>query len=83
MFGFIIRWYRQISLCMMNCFPLTELALQDNLRAQQKRTVTQRYEYVATLDARTSAICRSLDGKIFKTKESFSSLKGFKICSQV
>jgi SPP1 gp7 family putative phage head morphogenesis protein len=27
---------------------------------------TQKYEYVATLDARTSAICRSLDGKQFE-----------------
>jgi SPP1 gp7 family putative phage head morphogenesis protein len=31
--------------------------------------VTQRYEYVATLDARTSAICGSLDGRTFKYGE--------------
>jgi len=31
--------------------------------------VTKRYEYVATLDARTSAICGSLDGKTFKYGE--------------
>ena len=31
--------------------------------------VTQRYEYVATLDARTSKICGSLDGRIFKYGE--------------
>jgi len=31
--------------------------------------VTQRYEYVATLDARTSKICGSLDGRIFKYNE--------------
>jgi len=28
--------------------------------------VTQKYKYLATLDSRTSAICRSLDGKIFE-----------------
>ena len=28
--------------------------------------VTKRYRYVATLDSRTSAICRSLDGRLFK-----------------
>jgi SPP1 gp7 family putative phage head morphogenesis protein len=28
--------------------------------------VTQKYQYLATLDSRTSAICRSLDGKTFK-----------------
>jgi len=33
------------------------------------RDVTQRYEYVATLDSRTSAICGSLDGRIFKYGE--------------
>ena len=31
--------------------------------------VTQRYQYVATLDARTSKICASLDGRIFKYNE--------------
>ena len=31
--------------------------------------VTKKYEYVATLDARTSAICGSLDGKTFKYGE--------------
>ena len=31
--------------------------------------VTKMYEYVATLDARTSAICGSLDGKTFKYGE--------------
>jgi SPP1 gp7 family putative phage head morphogenesis protein len=28
--------------------------------------VTKKYQYLATLDSRTSAICRSLDGKTFK-----------------
>ena len=28
-----------------------------------------KYEYLATLDNRTSAICQSLDGKVFKTQE--------------
>jgi uncharacterized protein with gpF-like domain len=28
--------------------------------------VTQKYQYVATLDSRTSAICRTLDGKEFE-----------------
>ena len=31
--------------------------------------ITKKYEYVATLDARTSAICGSLDGKTFKYGE--------------
>ena len=31
--------------------------------------VTERYEYVATLDSKTSAICGSLDGRIFKYGE--------------
>ena len=31
--------------------------------------VTQKYQYLATLDSRTSAICRSLDGKTFKYGE--------------
>jgi len=31
--------------------------------------VTQRYEYVATLDARTSTICGNLDGRTFKYNE--------------
>jgi SPP1 gp7 family putative phage head morphogenesis protein len=40
---------------------------QETYAANQE--VTQRYEYVATLDARTSAICGSLDGRIFKYGE--------------
>jgi len=32
---------------------------------EANQDITKKYEYVATLDTRTSAICRSLDGKIF------------------
>ena len=31
--------------------------------------ILQKYKYIATLDARTSSICRDLDGKIFDMKE--------------
>ena len=37
---------------------------QQVYRANQD--VTKRYRYVATLDSRTSAICRSLDGRLFE-----------------
>ena len=37
---------------------------QETYAANQN--VTQRYEYVATLDSRTSAICGRLDGRTFK-----------------
>lgn len=32
---------------------------------QANQDITQKYQYVATLDSRTTPICRSLDGKIF------------------
>ncbi|WP_373599434.1 minor capsid protein [Paraclostridium bifermentans] len=32
------------------------------------------YEYLATLDLRTSAICQSLDGKVFKVKDAVTGL---------
>ncbi|MDU2591702.1 MAG: minor capsid protein [Paeniclostridium sordellii] len=32
------------------------------------------YEYLATLDLRTSAICRELDGKVFKVKDAVTGL---------
>ncbi len=40
---------------------------QETYAANQN--VTQRYEYVATLDSRTSAICGSLDGRTFRYGE--------------
>jgi SPP1 gp7 family putative phage head morphogenesis protein len=40
-------------------------AASDNVYSANK-DVTRKYRYVATLDGRTSAICRSLDGKEFK-----------------
>ena len=40
-------------------------AASDNVY-NANQDVTQKYRYVATLDGRTSAICRSLDGKEFK-----------------
>lgn len=33
---------------------------------EANQDVTQRYRYVATLDGKTSAICRSLDGRVFE-----------------
>lgn len=43
------------------------LASQEVYAANQE--VTQRYEYVATLDSKTTALCGSLDGKTFKYGE--------------
>jgi len=45
--------------------------LQVNNAASQQvyeanQDVTKKYRYLATLDSRTSAICRSLDGKVFE-----------------
>ena len=45
--------------------------LQINNAASQQvyeanQDVTKKYRYLATLDSRTSAICRSLDGKVFE-----------------
>ena len=31
--------------------------------------VTEEYRYVSTLDSRTSAVCRNLDGQVFKYNE--------------
>tara|TARA_A100001515_G_scaffold27376_1_gene20980 strand:- start:597 stop:1850 length:1254 start_codon:yes stop_codon:yes gene_type:complete len=33
---------------------------------QANQDVTQKYRYIATLDGKTSAICRSLDGRVFE-----------------
>jgi len=33
---------------------------------EANQDITKKYRYVATLDARTSAICRALDGKVFE-----------------
>ena len=38
-------------------------------KAMYERMGVERYEIVATLDTRTSDICREMDGKIFKTKD--------------
>ena len=35
----------------------------------QNQEITNRYRYIATLDSRTSAICRALDGRTFKYNE--------------
>jgi SPP1 gp7 family putative phage head morphogenesis protein len=33
---------------------------------ESNQDITKKYKYVATLDSRTSAICRALDGKVFE-----------------
>ncbi len=33
---------------------------------QANQDVTQKYRYIATLDGKTSPICRSLDGRVFE-----------------
>ena len=38
-------------------------------KAMYERMSVEKYEIVATLDLRTSDICREMDGKVFKTKD--------------
>lgn len=46
---------------------VTEVAAVAHLETyQQNRDVTTAYQYTATLDSRTSAVCRALDGKVFR-----------------
>lgn len=47
-----------------SCYVATEL----NFKAYEEAEI-EKYQYCATLDLRTSQICRSLDGKIFPVKE--------------
>jgi SPP1 gp7 family putative phage head morphogenesis protein len=41
----------------------------ERINAAQNPDITARYRYTATLDSRTTAICRALDGKTFKHEQ--------------
>ena len=47
---------------------MNNICNQAALRAYSSQNVTE-YEFLATLDMKTSEVCRSLDGKIFKVSE--------------
>ena len=47
---------------------VTHYANEGNLRAMERLGI-EKYVFIATLDSRTSTICRDLDGKIFKVAE--------------
>ena len=47
---------------------VTHYANEGNLRAMERLGI-EKYVFIATLDSRTSTICRDLDGKIFKVSE--------------
>ena len=40
-----------------------------SLQAYKDTGIVEKYRYLATLDSRTSDICRELDGKVFEIKE--------------
>lgn len=41
----------------------------DRISAAQNPDITEKYRYTATLDSRTTAICRALDGKVFRHEQ--------------
>ncbi|MEZ0537870.1 minor capsid protein [Caldicellulosiruptoraceae bacterium PP1] len=45
------------------------IANQATFDSYQASGIVKKYEYLATLDDRTSEICRSMDGKVFKLTE--------------
>lgn len=48
---------------------MNHISNQATLDAYKDSGVLERYEYLATLDSRTSDICREMDGKVFKLSE--------------
>ena len=48
---------------------LNYISNKGTMKAYKESGVVDRYQYLATLDSRTSDICRELDGKIFELKE--------------
>ena len=48
---------------------LNYISNKGSMKAYEESEVVDRYQYLATLDNRTSDICRELDGKIFDLKE--------------
>jgi SPP1 gp7 family putative phage head morphogenesis protein len=53
-----------VALVRTNINQVANTASQQVYEANQD--ITKKYRYVATLDTRTSAICRALDGKVFE-----------------
>jgi len=48
---------------------LNYISNKGSMKAYEESGVVEKYQYLATLDSRTSDICRELDGKIFELKE--------------
>jgi SPP1 gp7 family putative phage head morphogenesis protein len=48
---------------------LNYISNKGTMKAYEESEVVDRYQYLATLDSRTSDICREMDGKVFTTKE--------------
>lgn len=48
---------------------MNHITNQATLSAYRDSGVLEKYEYLATLDSRTSDICRELDGKVFKLSQ--------------
>lgn len=48
---------------------MNNISNQGTMEAYKKSEVVKEYEYLATLDNRTSDICRELDGRVFKLKD--------------
>ena len=53
---------------------VTNSSNQASLIGYENSGIVNEYEYIATLDNRTSEICTSLDGQIFKTSEAVTGL---------
>lgn len=53
---------------------VTNSSNQASLIGYERSGIVNEYEYIATLDNRTSEICTSLDGEIFKTSEAVTGL---------
>lgn len=53
---------------------MNHISNKGTMEAYKKSKVVSEYEYVATLDSRTSDICASMDGKIFKLSEAQSGI---------
>lgn len=47
----------------------TRIMNESSVESYKKLDLTEKYEYLATLDNRTSAICQQLDGKVFNVKD--------------
>lgn len=48
---------------------MNHISSQATLKSYKDSGIISEYEFLATLDGRTSAICRELDGKVFKLSE--------------